>query len=136
MIVEPEAEAEFLELFRDEANERLDSMVDTLLALERGSAEPEAINSVFRDAHTIKGGAAMLGLDTMRDLAHAMEEVLAKARTTGKFPAHIAEVLLRGADALRRHVAGDDDVSPDLLDDLAASLTGAFDGTPDGATNG
>ena len=33
-----EAEAEFLELFRDEANGRLDNMVDTLLALENGRA--------------------------------------------------------------------------------------------------
>ena len=56
-VVQPDAEAEFLELFRDEANERLDSLVDTLLALESGSADPDAINSVFRDAHTIKGGA-------------------------------------------------------------------------------
>ena len=50
-----EAEAEFLELFRDEANERLDNMVDTLLALESGRAAPEALDSLFRDAHTVKG---------------------------------------------------------------------------------
>jgi two-component system, chemotaxis family, sensor kinase CheA len=128
--VEPDADADFLELFRDEANERLDNMVETLLALESGSADPEAINALFRDAHTIKGGAAMLGLDTVRGLAHAMEDVLAKARAAEEFPAHLAEPLLRGADALRRHVAGDDEVTPDLLDDLAASLS-AFDGTPD-----
>jgi two-component system chemotaxis sensor kinase CheA len=128
--VEPDADAAFLELFRDEANERLDNMVETLLACEAGGAEPEAINSLFRDAHTIKGGAAMLGLDTVRGLAHAIEDVLTKARTAGEFPAHLAEPLLHGADALRRHVAGDDEVTPDLLDDLAASLS-AFDGTPD-----
>ena len=56
------ADADFLEIFRDEANERLDSMVDTLLALEGGSG-PDAIDALFRDAHTIKGGAGMLGLD-------------------------------------------------------------------------
>jgi len=130
--VEPDAEADFLELFRDEANERLDNMVDTLLALESGHAEPDAINSLFRDAHTIKGGAAMLGLDTVRGLAHAMEDVLGRARTAGEFPARLAEPLLRGTDALRRHVAGDDEVTPELLDDLAASLVNASDGTPDG----
>ncbi len=130
--LEPDADADFLELFRDEANERLDNMVETLLALESGAAKPEAINSLFRDAHTIKGGAAMLGLDTVRGLAHAMEDVLAKARAAGEFPAHLAEPLLCGADALRRHVAGDDEVTPDLLDELAASVASAFDGTPDG----
>ena len=132
-VVEPDADAEFLELFRDEANERLDNMVDTLLAIESGVAEPDAINSLFRDAHTIKGGSAMLGLDTVRGLAHVMEDVLAKARTAGEFPAQLAEPLLRGVDALRRHVAGDDEVTPDLLDDLAAGLASAFVSEPDAA---
>ena len=53
-------------MFRDEANERLDNMVDTLLALESGRAGPDALDSLFRDAHTIKGGAGMLGLDERR----------------------------------------------------------------------
>ena len=130
-VAESDAEAEFLELFRDEANERLDSLVDTLLALESGVADADAINSVFRDAHTIKGGAAMVGLETVRDLAHVMEDVLAQARTAGEFPAQLAEPLLRGADALRRHLAGDNEATPGLLDDLAASLASAFQGKPE-----
>ena len=130
-VAEPDAESEFLELFRDEANERLDSLVATLLALESGVADQDAINSVFRDAHTIKGGAAMVGLQTVRDLAHVMEDVLARARTDGAFPPQLAEPLLRGADALRRHLAGDDEATPGLLDDLAASLASAFSATPD-----
>ena len=56
-------EAEFLGIFRDEANERLDSMSTQLLAIEGGSASGDAIDSLFRDAHTIKGGAGMLGLE-------------------------------------------------------------------------
>jgi two-component system, chemotaxis family, sensor kinase CheA len=128
---ESDPEAEFLELFRDEANERLDSLVDTLLALESGVADADAINSVFRDAHTIKGGAAMVGLETVRDLAHVMEDVLAQARAAGEFPAQLAEPLLRTADALRRHLAGDNEATPGLLDDLAASLASAFQGKPE-----
>jgi two-component system chemotaxis sensor kinase CheA len=124
--VEPGAEAEFLVLFRDEANERLDTMVDTLLALENASAGPEAINSLFRDAHTIKGGAAMLGLDTVRDLAHAMEDVLAEVRSSGTFPAPLTETLLRSVDALRRQVAGDNEPATELLRELGAIQASAF----------
>ena len=98
------------------------------------SRDPDAINSVFRDAHTIKGGAAMVGLETVRDLAHVMEDVLAQARAAGEFPAQLAEPLLRGADALRRHLAGDDEPTPGLLDDLAASLASAFAAKPDEPT--
>lgn len=115
-----EPDAEFLVIFRDEANERLDNIVDTLLAVEAGRAAADAIDSLFRDAHTIKGAAGMLGLDEVRSLAHSMEDVLAGVRESGSFPAELVEPLLRAADALRGHVAGSGASSADLLDELAA----------------
>ncbi len=115
------AGAEFLEIFRDEANERLDHIVDTLLALEAGRAAPDAVDSLFRDAHTIKGAAGMLGLDEVRELAHALEDVLDDLRESGEFPTDLAEPLLRAADSLRRHVEGHGDGTADLLDELSAS---------------
>ena len=121
---------EFLELFRDEANERLDNMVDALLALEAGRADPDAIDSLFRDAHTIKGGAGMLGLDDARTLAHAVEDVLEAVRDSGDFPLQLVDPLLRAADALRSHVAGEGGGTPDLLDELAASRAAVVGGTP------
>ncbi|HVA31554.1 MAG TPA: response regulator [Gaiellaceae bacterium] len=111
---------EFIELFRDEANERLDSIVDTLLAIEAGRAEPDAVDVLFRNAHTIKGGAGMLGLDDLRALAHAVEDVLESVRDAGEFPPHLVDPLLRAADALRSHVAGESPGTPDLLEELAA----------------
>ena len=81
-----DAEVEFLDMFRDEANERIDSMVETLLALERGTAGSDALDSLFRDAHTIKGGSGMLGLDEAQTLAHAIEDVLESARGAGPEP--------------------------------------------------
>lgn len=116
--------AEFLELFRDEANERLDNMVDTLLAIEGGRADADAVDALFRDAHTIKGGAGMLELEDVRALAHAVEDVLQGVRDSGTFPAELVDPLLRAADALRGHVAGEAPSSPDLLDELAASRAG------------
>ncbi len=123
-----DTESEFLELFRDEANERLDNMVDNLLALESGRAEPDALDALFRDAHTIKGGAGMLGLDDVRTLAHAVEDVLGSVREAGVFPPELADPLLRAADALRKHVAGDGEGTPDLLDELAASVASVTGG--------
>ena len=115
-----EPDAEFLVIFRDEANERLDHIVDTLLAVEAGRAAVDAIDGLFRDAHTIKGAAGMLGLDEVRALAHSMEDVLASARESGSFPTELVEPLLRAADALRSHVAGSGAPSADLLDELAS----------------
>lgn len=114
---------EFLEIFRDEANERLDNIVDTLLAVEAGRAAPDAIDALFRDAHTIKGAAGMLGLDDVRELAHAVEDVLDGIRGSGEFPPELIEPLLRAADSLRRHVEGGGEATADLLEELASSRT-------------
>ncbi len=115
-------EAEFLGIFRDEANERLDSMSTALLAIEDGRASGDAIDSLFRDAHTIKGGAGMLGLDSIGVLAHAVEDVLAAARQTGDLPTGFADPLLRACDALRALVNGDDAADPDAIAALIAEL--------------
>ena len=116
-----EVDNEFLEIFRDEANERLDSIVDVLLALESGRADPDAVDALFRDAHTIKGAAAMIGLDDVRTLAHTVEDVLDAVREAGTFPPDLADPLLRAADALRRQVAGTGEAPAALVEELAAS---------------
>jgi two-component system chemotaxis sensor kinase CheA len=126
----PESDPEFLAIFQDEATERLDSMVDALLALESGQGGVEAIASLFRDAHTIKGGAGMLGLDDVRTLAHAVEDILSTLREGGRFPPELASPLLRATDALRARVTGGEEPTDDLLDELAASRSALYDSPP------
>jgi two-component system chemotaxis sensor kinase CheA len=109
---------EFFELFRDEAIERLDHMVETLLALEAGRAAPDAVDSLFRDAHSIKGAAGMLALEEIQVLAHAVEDVLDGVRHAEEFPAELIDPLLRAADSLRRHVQAAEGSDAELLDDL------------------
>jgi two-component system, chemotaxis family, sensor kinase CheA len=119
--LEPEFQAELNEIFRDEAIARLDQMDVALLGVESGEAGAETIDALFRNAHTIKGSAAMLGFDDIRVLGHAMEDVLASVREAGVFPAELAAPLLRATAALRAHVGGAEDPLDDLLDDLQAS---------------
>ena len=118
---------EFLAIFRGEANGRLDDMVDSLLALEAGRAGAEALDALFRDAHTIKGAAGMLGLDRMSTLAHAVEDVLDGARESGEFPVDLADVLLRSIDALRQQLTGEDDDAADLFAELEERRRGLVD---------
>ena len=116
-----EPDAELTEIFRDEAAQRLDEMDAALLAIESGDAGAEIIDSLFRNAHTIKGAAGMLGFDDVRALAHAAEDVLASVRDGRGVPAGA-----RGAAAARdRRLARADrrQGAPvgALLSDLAAS---------------
>lgn len=112
---------EFLEIFRHEARGRLDRIVDTLLALENGSAAADAVDSLFRDTHTIKGAAGMVGLDEVSDLSHVMEDLLASAREDGTLPAALIAPLLRSADALREHVEGGGDSNAAVIAELTAA---------------
>ncbi|MDX6410932.1 MAG: two-component system, chemotaxis family, sensor kinase CheA [Gaiellaceae bacterium] len=114
-------DTDFLEIFREEANERLDTMVDSLLALEAGSVGADAIDALFRDAHTIKGGAGMLGLDDVRTIADAVEDVLSVVRDAGVFPLELTGPLLHATDVLRNQVQGTGAPFAELLVELAAS---------------
>ncbi len=67
--------AQALDTFVVEAREIIQEMEDSLLNLEAG-ADPELINKVFRDAHTIKGSAGLFGLTHIVEFTHTVETVL------------------------------------------------------------
>ncbi|HEY5802048.1 MAG TPA: chemotaxis protein CheA [Burkholderiaceae bacterium] len=72
-----------LHQFVAESRELLEEMELALLLLERSGAQParhDAIDAVFRAAHTIKGSAGVFGLDHVVDFTHVMENVLDRAR--------------------------------------------------------
>ena len=96
-----EVDPEILEVFREESGERLDRMVEDLLALEQGRAGIEAVDSLFREAHSIKGSAGMIGLDEASAIAHGIEDVLGAVRESEVFSAGLIDPLLRATDALR-----------------------------------
>jgi two-component system chemotaxis sensor kinase CheA len=113
---------EFTELFRDETMRRLEEMDNMLLAIESGDAGADAVNSVFRNAHTIKGAAGMLGFPEVRSLAHAAEDVLARARESEEFPPQLAAPILQATSAMREYLGGSGAPIDGVLADLAASL--------------
>ena len=71
---------EILESFIVETREIFEHLGQDLLVLERGSADKELLNGIFRAVHTVKGTSSFLGLDQMTELAHHFEDVLNKLR--------------------------------------------------------
>lgn len=99
---------ELLRAFLPESAERLADLEAALLDLEGRPAEAgaEAVNAAFRAVHTIKGGAGLLGLVELRDLAHRMEGVLDEIRKGAREPtSETVDGLLAGADEVRRLLA-------------------------------
>jgi two-component system, chemotaxis family, sensor kinase CheA len=126
-------DTEFIELFRDETARRLDDMDNLLLEIESGDADADAVNSLFRHAHTIKGAAGMLGFDDVRALAHGAEDVLARVRDADRFSPEIATPLLHATAAMRVSIAGSGEPIDDVLADLAGSQGTLPDGTDSSA---
>ncbi|MGC1460504.1 MAG: chemotaxis protein CheA [Steroidobacteraceae bacterium] len=88
--------------FFEEAFESLDSMENSLLQLDPGTPNPEAINSIFRVAHSIKGGSGMFSFTEVASFTHTLETVLDELRA-GRMSATrpIIDLLLKSTDVLR-----------------------------------
>jgi chemotaxis protein histidine kinase CheA/CheY-like chemotaxis protein len=105
----PLVDEELVEPFLEESADRLESLGQKLVALERAgspSLTQELVNDVFRDLHTIKGSSAFVGLSPMNRLAHAAEDLVGQVRA-GARPADrpVIDALLQAVDALRALLA-------------------------------
>jgi two-component system chemotaxis sensor kinase CheA len=103
--------SQFFQVFFEEAGENLENMEQMLLALDVVDADDEALNAIFRCAHSVKGGAATFGFSDVAELTHEMETLLDKLRRHELMPtAEMVDALLASGDALRaqlaRHQAG------------------------------
>jgi len=87
--------------FRAEVEERLASLQDGLLQLEGSPSPKQIIAKLFRDAHTVKGSARMLGLSGVLEVAHYCEDLLGALRD-GRFAVRkdIVTLLLSACDAI------------------------------------
>lgn len=67
---------EILNIFQQEGNEILQSMDKNLLILEKKPNNIEVAMHLFRDAHSLKGSARMLGFNNIQNIAHKIEDIL------------------------------------------------------------
>lgn len=95
--------------FRDESRSCLDNLERGLLSLDdeshaSGSDPSATIAELFRNAHTLKGSAAVLGLTELAAVAHAMEDVLDAGRHAEQLTTPQIDALLDAVDHLRQLV--------------------------------
>lgn len=101
-VLSSEVDAELVDAFVTECRETLAGAEAALLQLEQVPDHPEAINTVFRVFHTIKGTSAFLGLARVTDLAHEAENLLSRMRDgTIRCVGRNADLVLRSIDVLR-----------------------------------
>jgi two-component system chemotaxis sensor kinase CheA len=77
---------QFHVVFFEESQEHLDEMEHLLLELNVVSPDGEMLNSIFRAAHSIKGGSGIFGFDALTSVTHIMESLLDKIRRGSMSP--------------------------------------------------
>lgn len=93
---------QFHQVFFDESEEHLDTMEQLLMEIDLASPDTESLNSIFRAAHSIKGGSGIFGFDGLGGLTHVMENLLDKARNGQQvLTAEIINQLLSTTDLLK-----------------------------------
>lgn len=126
--------AEIRASFFVECEELLEDLQDALAVIADARGDPEALNTIFRAVHSIKGGAGAFGLAALVDFAHRFETVLDRLRRAGGDAALGAvRLLYQAADMLQDQLrAARDGVPPPAgaADALCAldELTGCPDG--------
>jgi chemotaxis protein histidine kinase CheA/CheY-like chemotaxis protein len=116
---------ELLATFRAEVEERVASLTAGLLQLESHPSPRQVVAGMFRDAHTVKGSARMMGLTGVLSVAHRCEDLLGALRDDRLTASRdVIDLLLAACDGIGSALPGVDAQVPD--EDLAA-LADALD---------
>ncbi|HAG83224.1 MAG TPA: chemotaxis protein CheA [Cyanobacteria bacterium UBA12227] len=91
--------------FLIEGYEHLNQIESDLVAIEQSNSDPEVMNRIYRNLHTIKGNSGFLGLERLQIVTHAGENLLSRLRDR-LIPINpdVTSVLLQVVDAVRKHL--------------------------------
>jgi len=128
MTPEQMRDASLLELFSLEAEAQTQVLSAGLLALERNPSQADQLESCMRAAHSLKGAARIVGIDSGVSVAHVMEDCLVSAQE-GRLllrPEHI-DALLQGTDLLMRIATPANAPQPSDIEAYVALMAGLLD---------
>ncbi len=108
---------EILNIFQVEAEEIISKMNNSLLDLERNPKNKELILILFRNAHSLKGAARMIGFNSVQTLAHKMEDILDLAKENKLIlNTKISDILYKTVDIISDIVKSSIDSGQEIAD--------------------
>ncbi|MEN3113577.1 chemotaxis protein CheA [Uliginosibacterium paludis] len=94
--------SQFFQTFFEEATDHLADMERLLLAVDPAAPQAEDLDSIFRAAHSIKGGAGIFGFQKLAGLTHILESHLDRIRSgRAAMSEALADEFLAAVDYLR-----------------------------------
>jgi two-component system, chemotaxis family, sensor kinase CheA len=130
---------EDLKLFLQEADEQLQLLDEDIIRLEKEAENPDLMQEIFRAAHTLKGSSAVVGNQSLSELAHAMENVLDSIRKKIlSVSPTVIDALLNGLDVMRvlRQEMVSPGASPTDIEDAVTELNASMNGGDKSSTSG
>ena len=127
----PEQQQRIMGYFIEEAKDHLNTIEQGLLSLQSTIEDSEKANEIFRAAHSVKGGAAMLGLESIQKTAHRMEDYF---KILKESPVEVDRTLetmfLRISDGLKdllEQLEGPFGLTQDKAQEIMADVDPVFD---------
>lgn len=94
--------SQFHQIFFEESFEGLDVMESELLEMDLDDVNEETVNTIFRAAHSIKGGAGTFGFMPISEFTHVVETLLDEIRSGQRtMKANYIDLFLQSVDCLR-----------------------------------
>ena len=124
--------SQFHAVFFEESFEGLDVMENALLDIQPEDPDAELINSIFRAAHSIKGGSGTFGFTQVSEFTHILETLLDKIREgEEKLEPESVDLFLQSVDCLRamlEALQAEAEVDTTRADELSAMFQAILDG--------
>ena len=122
---------DFIAKFKEEAVERLQRLNEGYIQLEISWPNKEVLVDLMREAHTLKGSARMVGLNSISELAHALEDILQMIKEEKLKPGEeVSEVVFQILDAML-NLAEDGDNNDELVGSLVSAARKVGKGQPE-----
>ena len=146
--MQPEQQQRIMGYFIEEATAHLNTIEQGLLNLQNTLQNPEMVYEVFRAAHSVKGGAAMLGISSVQKTAHSLEDSFSVLKQSARnADPKLVFLLMRVFEALQEilnQVIKTGQVQDEVANGIAAAVEPVFeelknhlhylvDGTPEPA---
>ena len=89
----------------EELNKRVENLESLIIGVKESYFEPEVVNAIFREFHTLKGEAGFLGFESLGKFCHRMETTLDPLRNKRVFVTQeIIDILLFSVDKTKEHI--------------------------------
>lgn len=134
MSYQPDELQEILSIYKAETEEHLQKLNEGLLRLEKSPRRTEALEEIFREAHSLKGAARMIGFEPVEKIAHGLEDLFSLARKGElEFERHVFDAIFAALDAIAKLTAGwlENPGAPSpCIDDLLERIRAARTSSP------